>query len=305
MKLKTQYISFVRYIIIFFIVGVLIFLFTKRCQKQVSSPIVMTDTITETFPIPLPSKDIAYYIPAPQITSLYLKKLGIYPNKSLVNLYSNIEKYTTSESQALMLGVYIVDLGYINLYREDENTENYIKSISTLARNIGLGSVFTADLYRKLIQLRNNQDSLQNYLAYIFLSSNEYLKTNTQQRLANLIMTGAWIESFYLLCQTYKEEPSSELLTFLYQQKFILDNLIQAVKIYYKTSSTYDYIIESLIEMAYNFDVLDFKYTYKNPAVTKENNIYVVHNSCEITGSASALEKILGLAEDLRYKIVQ
>jgi hypothetical protein len=297
-----------RYIIYLFGVALIItvvILITRGCEKHAPSPIELTDTITESFPVPLPSKDIAYYIPSPQITNLYLKKLGIYPNKTLVNPYTNIEKYTTSESEALMLGVFVVDLGYINLYREDESTENYIKAISRLARDIGLGSVFSSDVYRRLMQLRNNQDSLQHYLSFLIVTSNDYLRTNAQQRLATLVVTGAWIESFYLLCQTYKDETSSDLLTFLYQQKYILDNLIQAVKIYYKTSSTFDYIIDTLIEMAYYFDVLDFRYTYKNPAITREKDIYVVHNSCEISGSATALEKILNLSEELRNKIVQ
>jgi hypothetical protein len=234
-----------------------------------------------------------------------LKKLGIYPNKSLVNNINNIDKYTTSESEALALGVYIVDLGYINLYREDENTENYIKTISQLARDIGLGTIFTIEIYRHMMELRSNQDSLQRFLSYMFIKSNDYLKSNAQQRLATLVMVGAWIESFYLLCQTYKEETLPDLLTFIYQQKYVLDNLIQAVKVFYKSSTLYDYIIETLIEMAYNFDVLDFRYTYKNPAVTKEKQMYVIHNSCEITGSATALEKILSISEELRYKVVQ
>ncbi|HOK51094.1 MAG: hypothetical protein WHT29_08650 [Bacteroidales bacterium] len=287
------------------LLGIFILLITKKCEKKRPSPIELTDTIAETIPIPLPSKDIAYYLPGPQITNQYLKKLGIYPNKTLVNSYTNIEKYTTSENEALVLGVFIVDVGYMNLYREDESTENYLKAISQLARNIGLGSIFTADMYKKMVQLRNNQDSLQRYLSYVFVTTNDFLKSNAQQRLATLVMAGAWIESFYLLCETYKEEGSTELLTFLYQQKYILDNLIQAVKYFYKTSPTFDYIIETLIEMAYNFDVLDFRYTYKNPAVTKENDIYHVHNSCEISGSASALEKILSLTDELRTKVVQ
>lgn len=299
--IKYKYLYFLGIVLL---VVLAIFL-AKRCEKQRPSPIQLTDTISEAIPIPLPSKDVAYYLPAPQITNLYLKKLGIYPNKTLVNSYTNIEKYTTSEIEALMLGIFIVDVGYINIYREDESTEHYLRAINQLARDIGLGAVFTVEMYRKLVELRNNQDSLQRYLSYIFVTSNDYLKSNAQQRLATLVMTGAWIESFYLLCQTYKEESSPELLTFLYQQKYILDNLIQAVKIYYKTSPTFDYIIETLIEMAYNFDVLDFRYHYKIPAITREKNIYVVHNQCEITGSASALEKILSLSEELRSKVVQ
>jgi len=302
---EIKYKHYLFYLVGIVLLSILVFHVTQRCEKQTPSPIELTDTISETFPIPLPSKEIAYYIPSPQITNLYLKKLGIYPNKTLVTNYANIEKYTTSESQALMLGVYVVDLGYINLYREDESTENYIKAISRLSRDIGLGAVFSSEVYRKLMQLRNNQDSLQRFLSYLFVTSNDYLKTNAQQRLSTLVITGAWIESFYLLCQTYKEESLAGLLTFLYQQKYILDNLIQAVKIYYKTSSTFDYIIETLIEMAYSFDVLDFKYTYKKPPITKEKGMYVVHNACEITGSATALEKILNLSEELRNKIVQ
>ncbi|MGC8823362.1 MAG: hypothetical protein ACP5PZ_02045 [Bacteroidales bacterium] len=293
------------YILGITVLGIVLVLLTKKCEKQRPSPIQLTDTISEAIPIPLPSKDVAYYLPAPQITNQYLKKLGIYPNKTLVSSYTNIEKYTTSESTALMLGIFIVDVGYLNIYREDESTEYYLKAINQLARDIGLGAVLTLEMYRKLVELRNNQDSLQRFLSYLFVNSNDYLKSNAQERLATLVMTGAWIESFYLLCQTYKEESSPDLLTFLYQQKFILDNLIQAVKIYYKTSPTLDYIIETLVEMAYNFDVLDFRYHYKNPAITREKNIYVVHNQCEISGSASALEKILSLSEELRNKIVQ
>ncbi len=292
-----------------FIITVVVFIlfFTisiKKCKKETIPQIEELDTISETIPIPSPSKDIAYYIPSPQITRNYLKSIGIYPNKTLVNSYRNIDKYTTSETKALALGIYIVDLGYLNLYNEDENTENYIRTVSRLGYDLGLGALFSDTMYRKFKELRYKPDSLQRYLSYLFVNVNDYLKNNSQQMIAALLITGCWMESFYLLCETYKEESSSELLTFIYQQKFILDNLIQIIKVYYNTSDLFDFIINNLIEMAYNFDVLDFHYSYSNPAIKKENDQIIIQNKCEITGSAVALEKIINITGEIRNKIV-
>jgi hypothetical protein len=234
-----------------------------------------------------------------------LKKIGIYPDKALVSSLNNLDKYNTSEKKALNFGVYLVDMGYVNLYRNDENTEYYIKTLIELSNDLGLKSIFTAETYQKLIDLRNNQDSLAHFVSYLLLQSDNYFKNNDQQRISVLIVTGAWIESFYLLCQTYQDNQYDELLSFLYQQKHILDNLIQLTKTYYKTSSIFDYIIENLIEVAYNFDVLDFHYSYSNPAIKKKKDLYIVENHCNITGSAPALEKIINLSFEIRNRIIQ
>ncbi len=274
----------------------------RNITKQQS--IEEIDTIEIFQPITLPSLNNIYCIPSPQLTNIYLKQIGVYPNKTLPNRVENIERYTTTTKKAFNLGVYAVDIGYLNLYITDENTDRYVLAMSQLADDLGLNSVFTRQSYNDLAQLKTNQDSLARYLSVLLTRADEYLKSNGQQHVSAFVIAGSWIESFYLLCSIYKMNPSNQLLSFIYQHKHILDNIIKIMKNYYKLSPETDAIIDTLIEMAYNFDVLDFHYSYDKPMIYKEGNVLIVNNKCEITGSGPALDSIINMAIEIRNKII-
>jgi hypothetical protein len=90
----------------------------------------------------------------------------------------------------------------------------------------------------------------------------------------------------------------------MYQQKFVLENLIRFLSPYYNKSEDVSEIVDDLIEIAYDFDVVDIKYSYKNKAgQTMENGTIHIQNSCKILGNENTLNNILLEIEELRDKI--
>jgi hypothetical protein len=247
-------------------------------------------------------KNTVFCVPSPEFVNLYLKRLGIYPIKSVTNPVTNIEKYTTSAKQAVNLGIYGADLGYLNMFSVSENTNDYLATIDQLASDLNLRFVFTRDVYNQILKLKSNQDSLAHYLADIFTRADNYLKENSQQQTSVLVIAGGWIESFYLLCNTYSKYKSNEIRNMIFQQKFILENLIKGLAPYYESSAELQELIDSLVEIAYDFDMLDFKYRYGVPIIKYHKGVMIINNDCQIINSEESLEMIMKKASALRFK---
>jgi hypothetical protein len=247
-------------------------------------------------------KNTVFCIPSPQFVNLYLKRLGIYPIKSVTNPVTNVEKYTTSAKKAINLGIYGADLGYLNIFSVSENTNEYLATIDQLARDLNLNFVFTRDVYSQILALKNNQDSLAHFLSGIFTKADNYLKENSQQQTSVLVVAGGWIESFYLLCNTYSKYNSVEIRNMIFQQKFILENLIKALAPYYESSAELQDLIDSMVEIAYDFDMLDFKYKYDVPLFNYRKGVRIINNECLIINSEASIETIIKKASALRFK---
>jgi hypothetical protein len=247
-------------------------------------------------------KNMVFCVPSPQFVNLYLKRLGVYPIKSATNPVNNVEKYTTSSKKAVNLGIYGADLGYLNIFSVSENTNEYLSTIDQLASDLNLKLVFTREVYDHILALKSNQDSLAHYLSVVFTRADNYLKENSQQQTSVLVITGGWIESFYLLCYTYSQFKSNEIKNMIFQQKFILDNLIKVLAPYYESSNEIQELIDGLVEIAYDFDMLDFKYKYENPIIKFQKDLMIINNECQILNSEASLETIIKKASILRFK---
>ena len=282
---------------------VLLFLFGCRNNPQQTKDTKEFENISDTLAFNVVYSNTVFCIPSPQLTNMYFKQIGIYPDRTLVNSLKNIEKYTTSTRKAMNLGVLGVDLGYMNMFTVSESTNNYIAAISQLSDDLGLGLVFTRDIYDKVMSLKSNQDSLATYLSVLFAKTDLYLKNNGQQQTSMLVIAGGWIESFFLLCTIYDQTNNKDILPYLYQQKFILDNIIKNLTQFYYSSKELAGITDDLVEIAYDFDVLDFRYTYTNPLYTTSNGVMIFNNNCEIFGNNSGLKSIIEKIGALRYKI--
>lgn len=249
-------------------------------------------------------KNTIFCVPSPQFVNLYLKRLGIYPVKSAINPVTNVEKYTTSSQKAINLGIYGADLGYLNIFSVSENTNEYLSTIDQLASELNLKIIFTREVYDQILALKNNQDSLAHYLSTVFTRVDNYLKENSQQQTSALVIAGGWIESFYLLCITYQQYKNDEIRNLIFQQKFVLENLIKCLAPYYESSAELQELIDNLVEIAYDFDMLDFKYIYDAPLYNNRKGVMVFNNDSKVLNSEESLITIIKKAEKLRFKQV-
>ncbi len=291
-------------ILTIFLILVVITLSCNNRQSNNAKEQKFNDIVNDTTKTYVSYKNAVYCIPSPQLVNLYIKRFGIYPNFTAVNPISNIDKYSTSAKKALNLGIYGVDLGYMNLFNVSENTNAYVAAIGNLSHDIGLNVIFTNNVYNTIINLKNNPDSLAKYLTLLFSDADTYFNNNSQQQTSDLVIAGGWIESFYLLNFTYNQYKIDNIANYILQQKFIVENLIKKLAPFYENSPEIHELIDNLVDIAYDFDMLDVKIKYTLPLYKISNGIICFNNSNKIVNSDQCLKVIAKKIFTLREKII-
>jgi hypothetical protein len=90
----------------------------------------------------------------------------------------------------------------------------------------------------------------------------------------------------------------------LLQQKFIVENVIKAIAPYYKSTTEIQFFIEQLVELAYDFDVVEFKYTYKSPPYTYKKGVLIFQNNAIVANENDNLNTIITSTKKLRNMII-
>jgi hypothetical protein len=75
--------------------------------------------------------DILQQIPSPLEISVLLKESGKKYNVNYLNSPDNLAKYNSNYKKALNLGIYGTDLGYTNIYEQNQDGVKYMASIKS------------------------------------------------------------------------------------------------------------------------------------------------------------------------------
>src|SRR5690606_3878662 len=94
--------------------------------------------------------DIIQQIPSPLEISFLLKNSGAKYNYSMLNDPNNLSNYNSSFEKALNLGIYGTDLGYANIYSQNQDALFYLNSIRSLADDLSIGQFFDFGTIRRL-----------------------------------------------------------------------------------------------------------------------------------------------------------
>ena len=105
-----------------------------------------------------------FHIPNPIQSALLMKKIAVPYNKELLNENSNVASYTTSLKQALNIGVFGADLGYITANNQNQAALSHLAAIKKLSDELGVSSAFDFSTMEKF---GNNLGNQQEMLALI------------------------------------------------------------------------------------------------------------------------------------------
>jgi hypothetical protein len=217
----------------------------------------------------------------------------------------NIEDFSTNFQQAFSLGVYGVDLGYLNIYNKTNSVIDYISAIKTLADGINVGQFFDFNTLKRLAQNNQNLDSLMFISVHSFNRMDRYLRNNNRSNLSVAIITGLWLEGMYLATQVYTEAPHPELKERIGEQKLILDRLLLFLQ-NFKSDKQFANLITDL-EILQN-DLKDVTITVKRgepEAIEKDGMLVIVQNDISIIDiSDEQIENIIKHTEEIRNKLI-
>lgn len=249
--------------------------------------------------------NVIFSLPSPYQFAFFIKDLGISYNKQYLNSTANIKSYTSTFKKALNMGIYGTDLGYLNIYEQVPDAIQYFSVLKSLSQDIGIANTFDASTIQRIEKNMGNQDSLLFIISNKYREADAYLKDNDRNSIAVLIVAGGWIESLHILCKVAKDKPSPMIAQKIAEQKHPLDNLIKILSPYYNHSEDYMKVIDQLIELAYDFDGVEYKYQYIEPETKPEEKLTVVKSKASLTINADQLKSISEKTDKLRNSIVK
>lgn len=250
--------------------------------------------------------DIIQQIPSPLEISYLLKDAGAQYDYNLLNAPGNVSNYNSNFNKALNLGIYGTDLGYANIYEENQDAILYLNSIKGLANDLSIGQFFDFGTIARLASNSKNLDSLLLITTQNFNNINGYLQENQRSNLSVLILTGGWLEALHITCQVAEKNPNNEKLAEkIGEQKIILDNIKLMLEFYTKDPHIADFH-KSILNLEKAFAQIEIIYTYAEPTMTEVNGILVVqdNSSTSINISAENVTEIRQAVINIREKII-
>lgn len=227
--------------------------------------------------------DIIQQIPSPLEISFLLKNSGSKYNSEVLNDPDNISNYNSSFEKALNLGIYGTDLGYANIYEQNQDALFYLSSIRTLADELSIGQFFDFGTIKRLATNSDNLDSLLLITTQNFNHINSYLQENQRQNLSILILTGGWLEALHVVCEVVKANPGNQqLIDKVGEQKIILDN-IKLLLGFYKNDPYIADLHKSILELEEVFADIEIIYTYAEPTFKEVNGMLVIEDNSSTT----------------------
>jgi hypothetical protein len=249
--------------------------------------------------------DIIQSIPSPLEISSLIKSAGVKYDKNVLNSTSNISNYNTNYKRALNLGIYGTDLGYANIYSQNQDALNYLDAVRTTANGLNIGQFFDFNTIKKLATNSNNLDSLLLITTTNFEKINKHLQEQERSNLSILILTGGWLEALHLTCEVVDKYPSDSFKERIGEQKVILDQLLLLLS-FYNQDTNMQALIADLTELQKQFQKVEITYTYQESTMKEVNGVLMVvdNSTSKINMTPEDLKNIQAAANAIRKKII-
>jgi len=173
-------------------------------------------------------EDLVYNIPSPSEIPYLLQATGAEFNQSLLTDVKKVDQYMTrTDKAALNLGAYVADIGYLSSYDKTQKAIDYLSAAKKLADNLGVVGSFDTEILKQFEANISNKDSLASLLNSAVQKTDKYLKNDSRNKLAAMMLTGSFIESLFISTGLIKTYPKDLLEND--QRNLILTPLIRII----------------------------------------------------------------------------
>lgn len=251
-----------------------------------------------------------FSVPSPVQMAKIIKGSNAIFDENMVNKSSNAVNYTTNYQQALNLGVYGADLGYLIMYDNTADAMNYLSSVNKLTKELGIDGAFDKALIDKFssgMDNMGNEDSLQLIVAEAYRAGNSYLQTNKSYDIIGLLLTGGFIESLHFACQVATSTKNQNVMNSIGSQKSSLKNLIGLLKEVNQTkkSNLIDGLVTKMIKLQNKFFHIKSEYNYVRSDTDEETRTTTIKSKTNVMITDEQIEEISVLIADIRSDIIQ
>lgn len=216
------------------------------------------------------------------------------------------EALTTSFEQAIQLGIFGADLGYLNIYEKTGTAIENLTTINRLADGIRVGQFFDFETLKRLAVNKNNLDSLLFLSVHSYNEIDTYLRDNNRGYLSALMITGVWLEAQYLICKVVDDYPHPDIKNRIGEQKIILNDLLLLLNPYRESSAEYANLYADFERIKNAYRPVDIAFTPGEPETVEKDGRLVVIQKEEsiITMSDEHLAGIIDIIEEIRNKLI-
>src|SRR5512133_1941102 len=204
----------------------------KTTEEDVTVPVAQDSKAVEDIK---QAEKIFNALPSPLESAMLIKSAGARFDEAQMNSISNVDKYVTTKSKALNLGVYTCDLSFASMYEQTQLIINYMNAAKKMADGLGILDAIPEETINGLEENINNSDYIMKAVSETFMNSNSYLDENGQPAVAAMVLTGGWFEGLYISTQLVdmNEFNGNKLVSRIIDQKLSIDillNLLQESK---------------------------------------------------------------------------
>jgi len=249
---------------------------------------------------------ILQQIPSPLEISVLLKESGTKYSPNILNSPDNLPKYNSNYKKALNLGVYGTDLGYTNIYEQNQDGIKYLSAIKSLADGLNIGQFFDMETIGKLAANSKNLDSLLLITTQNFNSINHYLQTQSRANLSVLLLIGGWVEAMQITCQVAAKDPKNkELQEKIGEQKIILEQIVLLLG-FYKDDANMASLLTDMEQLKGAFNNINITYTYKESTMEVIDGVAMIKDNSTtfINITEKDVQNIKSLTNSIRNKII-
>ena len=249
---------------------------------------------------------ILQQIPSPIEISVLLKESGRKYDHTMLNSPDNLAKYNNNYKMALNLGVYGTDLGYTNIYEQNQDGIKYLQPIEQLAEGLNIGQFFEIETIGRLAANSKNLDSLLLLTTKNFNDINLYLSTQSRANLSVLLLTGGWLEAMHITCQLSSKDPKNKVLQeTIGEQQIVLDQIIELLKVY-KADENMASLLTDMTNLKAAYEKIKITTVYRAPTSEVVNGVVMVKDNSTTTVDITPedVENIKNITTNIRSKII-
>jgi len=250
-------------------------------------------------------KQIVQNFPAPVEMAALLEEVGApFSNKYLFPT-ENSDDYNTSFRQALALGIYSSDLGYMNIYSKTSTIVQYLTVIKRLSEDLQVGQYFDFQTLKRLAVSNENLDTLMFLSINSFNEMDDHFRQHNRNHLSALIVTGVWLEGLSLATRVYKTIPNARIAERIGDQKLLLEDILTILKKYTKDKN-FANLVKDLDYIYDAYKDVSIKIIPGQPKMVEQNGSFVIKQNerSEVTINEKQIIEISKRVSEIRNKLI-
>ncbi len=290
---------------LFFLLFSLLFFAGLNCKGEEAENRSGEDTLHRATDKIFKFKNKLFSIPSPFVTAQFLKQISAEYNSDLLSPSENKNKYVSTYDKSLNLGIYTADLAYCTMFEEYAQLSKYIKTVKAISSELLISNAYTDELLSKFEDGIVDKDTLNKIFIETYRETELYLRENNRENVFELIITGAWVESLYIMTETINEKNNKELMRRIGEQKYTLSallNILAGINIQNEKSAL---LLSRLRELNTYFEQIEINYIYSDKIVFEKDKKTVLLSETDTKISPELLRKISDKIFDIRKFIIK